>query len=185
MHPLSFQSLELICNSSPFIQVLCRQEYWSGLPFPSPMHESESEVAQSCPTPSDPMDCSRPGSSVHGIFQARVLESGCHCFLHPWDTSPPCSQSAGFPNKVAILCPNTVPLDVLASCEGSSMSLGLVTNWQEIQLCVLFLPGLFGTQAIKFLNVSWVLWIITVQGLSRKLAHLVLGKELPIKPHPH
>ena len=36
--------------------------------------KSESEVAQSCSTPSDPMDCSLPGSSVHGIFQARVLE---------------------------------------------------------------------------------------------------------------
>ena len=36
--------------------------------------KSESEVAQSCPTPSDPMDCSLPGSSVHGIFQAGVLE---------------------------------------------------------------------------------------------------------------
>ena len=36
--------------------------------------KSESEVAQSCPTPSHPMDCSPPGSSVHGIFQARVLE---------------------------------------------------------------------------------------------------------------
>ena len=36
--------------------------------------KSESEVAQSCPTLSDPMDCSLPGSSVHGIFQARVLE---------------------------------------------------------------------------------------------------------------
>ena len=34
----------------------------------------ESEVAQSCPTLSDPMDCSLPGSSIHGIFQARVLE---------------------------------------------------------------------------------------------------------------
>ena len=49
-----------------------RQEHWSGLPFPSPMHESE--VAQSCPTPRDPMDYILPGSSVHGIFQARVLE---------------------------------------------------------------------------------------------------------------
>ena len=49
-----------------------RREHWSGLPFPSPMHESE--VAQSCPTPRDPMDCSLPGSSVHGIFQTRVLE---------------------------------------------------------------------------------------------------------------
>ena len=36
--------------------------------------KSESEVAQLCPTLSDPMDCSLPGSSVHGIYQARVLE---------------------------------------------------------------------------------------------------------------
>ena len=36
--------------------------------------KSESAVAQSCLTLSDPMDCSLPGSSVHGIFQARVLE---------------------------------------------------------------------------------------------------------------
>ena len=43
--------------------------------------KSESEVAQSCPTLSDPMDCSLPGSSIHGIFQARVLEWGCHCLL--------------------------------------------------------------------------------------------------------
>ena len=38
--------------------------------------KSESDVAQSCPTLSDPMDYSLPGSSVHGIFQARVLEWG-------------------------------------------------------------------------------------------------------------
>ena len=36
--------------------------------------KSESEVVQLCPTCSDPMDCSPPGSSVHGIFQAKVLE---------------------------------------------------------------------------------------------------------------
>ena len=36
--------------------------------------ESESEVAQSCPTLCDPVDCSPPGSSAHGILQARVLE---------------------------------------------------------------------------------------------------------------
>ena len=53
-----------------------RQEHWSGLPFPSPMHESEkwkwsrSVVSDS----SNPMDCSLPGSSVHGIFLAKVLE---------------------------------------------------------------------------------------------------------------
>jgi len=50
------------------------------LPFPSPKHESESEVAQLCPTLSDPMDCSPPGSSIHGIFQARVLEWGAIAF---------------------------------------------------------------------------------------------------------
>ena len=42
--------------------------------------KSESEVAQSCLTLSDPMDCSLPGSSVHGIFQARVLEWGAIAF---------------------------------------------------------------------------------------------------------
>ena len=42
--------------------------------------KSESEVAQLCPTLSDPMDCILPGSSVHGIFQARVLEWGAIAF---------------------------------------------------------------------------------------------------------
>ena len=42
--------------------------------------KSESEVVQPCPTLSDPMDCSLPGSSVHGIFQARVLEWGAIAF---------------------------------------------------------------------------------------------------------
>ena len=42
--------------------------------------KSESEAAQSCPTLSDPMDCSPPGSSIHGIFQAGVLEWGVIAF---------------------------------------------------------------------------------------------------------
>ena len=42
--------------------------------------KSESEVAQSCPTPSDPIDRSPPGSSIHGIFQVRVLEWGTIAF---------------------------------------------------------------------------------------------------------
>ena len=56
-----------------------------GLPFPSPMHESESEVGQSCLTLCDPMDCSLPGSSVHGIFQSRVLDWGA--LPSPWEAS--------------------------------------------------------------------------------------------------
>ena len=55
-----------------------RQEHWSGLLFPSPVHESED--AQSYPTHSDSMDCSLPGSFIHGIFQARVLEWGAIAF---------------------------------------------------------------------------------------------------------
>ena len=60
-----------------------RQEHLSGLPFPSPMHgvKSESEVAQSCPTLSDPMDCSLPGFSIHGIFPGKSTGVGCHYLL--------------------------------------------------------------------------------------------------------
>ena len=53
--------------------------------------KSESEVAQSCPTLSDPMDCSLTGSSVHGIFQASVLEWGAIAFsegLQEWKGNP-------------------------------------------------------------------------------------------------
>ena len=59
-------------HQAPLSLGFSRQEHWSGLPLPSPMHErkNESEVAQLCPTLSDPMDCSLPSSSVHGIFQA-------------------------------------------------------------------------------------------------------------------
>ena len=63
---------ETAAYQAPLSLGFSRQEHWSGLPFPSPMHESE--VSQSCLTLRDPMDCCLPGSSVHGIFQARVLE---------------------------------------------------------------------------------------------------------------
>ena len=43
--------------------------------------KSESEVAQSCLTLSDPMDCSPPSSSVHGIFPGKSTGVGCHCLL--------------------------------------------------------------------------------------------------------
>ena len=102
---------------------LSRQEHWSGLPFPSPMHESESEVTQSCPTPSDPMDWSLPGSSVHGIFQARVLEwsaiafsevltaaaaakslQSCLTPCNPTDSSPPGSSIPGILQARTLEC---------------------------------------------------------------------------------
>ena len=118
----SLQPHGLVAHEAPLSLEFSRQEYWSGLPFPSPTHacevasvvsdsvrsqrqqptrlpqpwdspgkntgvgchfllqrmkmKSESEVTQSCPTLSNPVDCSPPGSSVHGVFQARVLEWG-------------------------------------------------------------------------------------------------------------
>ena len=90
----------MAARQAPLSLGFFRQEHRSGLPFPFPVHKSESEVAQSCPTLSDLMDCSLPGSSVHGIFQARVLEWGAIAFsmkkaspVEKWaefrDTSPP------------------------------------------------------------------------------------------------
>ena len=66
--------------------------------------KGESEVAQSCPTASDPMDCSPPGSSVHGIFQARVLEWSAIAFsLMPLLPSNKLPTSAPMPYKKHIL----------------------------------------------------------------------------------
>ena len=77
---------ETAAHQAPPSLGFSRQGHWSGLPFPPPMHEGESQVTQSCLTLSDPMDCSLPGSSVHGIFQARVLEWGAIAFsdIHRW-----------------------------------------------------------------------------------------------------
>ena len=79
--------------------------------------KSESEVAQACPTHRDPMDCSLPGSSIHGIFQARVLEwlaiafsintptcmlshfSTVWLFVTPWTVACQAPLSVGFSRK--------------------------------------------------------------------------------------
>ena len=71
-------------HQAPLSLGFSRQEYWNGFPFPSPIMKvkSKSNVAQSCPTLSDLMDCSLPGSSIHGIFQARVPDWGTIVFSH-------------------------------------------------------------------------------------------------------
>ena len=69
--------------------------------------KSETEVAQSCPTLSSPMDCSLPGSSVHGIFQARVLEWGAIAFSGRTLNETP--QTQHFTIKLIILCLKTTP----------------------------------------------------------------------------
>ena len=57
-----------------------RQEHWSGLPFPSPMHESEREVPPSCLTLHNPMDCSPPGSCPWDS-PGKNAGVGCHFLL--------------------------------------------------------------------------------------------------------
>ena len=63
--------------------------------------KSESEIAQSCPTLSDPMDCSPPGSSIHAIFQARVLERGAIAFI---------PQFGFLPSTFTVFLPNSCPV---------------------------------------------------------------------------
>ena len=90
----SLQSCSTLCDpidcplcaahQAPLSVGFSRQDHWSGLPFPSSKHENEiqNEVAQLCLTLGDPMDCSLVGSSIHGIFQARVLEWGAIAFSY-------------------------------------------------------------------------------------------------------
>ena len=67
----------MAAHQAPLSLGFSRQEHWSGLPFPSPMHESEKwKWSHSVVS----MDCNLPGSSIHGIFQARVLEWGAIAF---------------------------------------------------------------------------------------------------------
>ena len=82
------QSCLTVCNpwtvahQAPLSLEFSRQEHGVGCHFllQCMKVKSESEVPQSCPTLCDPMDCSLPGSSAHGIFQTRVLEWGAIAF---------------------------------------------------------------------------------------------------------
>ena len=69
-------------------------------------NENESEVAQSCPTLSGPMDCSLPGSSVHGVFQSRVLEWGAIAFSISDDGKTVIKEQQSF--VAFLVCPEFV-----------------------------------------------------------------------------
>ena len=77
----------LVCVAYPFSSGSFRPRNRTGSPtlqvnsLPTEHRKKESEVAQSCTTLFDPMDCSLSGSSIHGIFQARILGVGCHFLL--------------------------------------------------------------------------------------------------------
>ena len=75
--------------------------------------KSESEVAQSYLTPSDPMDCSLPGPSIHGIFQARVLEWGAIAFSYIHTNSACVTDEIWM---FCVDCANVIFLAVILSC---------------------------------------------------------------------
>ena len=78
--------------------------------------KSESEIAQLCPTLHDPMGCSLPGSSVHGIFQARVLEWGAIAFSMTNLDSILKSRDITLPTKVHLVKAIVFPV-VMYGCE--------------------------------------------------------------------
>ena len=123
-----------------------RQEHWSGLPFPYPMHESEkwTEVAQSCPTLCNPMDCSPPGSSVHGIFQARILEWGATVLV-----GVKCSSI------VALICNSLIINDVKPLITGL---LAISIPSLEQRLFKSFAQVLI--RLIVFLFLSYIFWVL-------------------------
>ena len=90
--------------------------------------KSKSEVAQSCPTPSNPMDCCPPGSSVHGIFQARVLEWGAIAFSWPClrDLAllVPCLQGPKAASRAYTGHPQVYSPTVLFSCTALDAEVG-------------------------------------------------------------
>ena len=78
--------------------------------------KSESEVTQSCPTLSDPMDCSLPGFSIHGVFQARVLEWGAIAFSNDQPRWHIKKQRHYVANKVCLVKAMVFPV-VMYGCE--------------------------------------------------------------------
>ena len=90
--------------------------------------KSESKAAQSCPTLSDSMDCSLTGSSIHGIFQARVLEWGAivHMCLHTYE----CEYSVWFQKNIySWLCMCVCVLIYYTCAQSLSLVWLLVTPW--------------------------------------------------------
>ena len=108
--------------------------------------KSQSEVTQSCPTLSDPMDCSLPDSSIHGIFQARVLEWGaiafservvipsCKCHISPGNT-----VSFIIWNQIIILPYLQVLTDISCSCCGVNILCQWVREGRNLPSLLLYL----------------------------------------------
>ena len=97
--------------------------------------KSESEATQSCPTLSDPMDCSLPGSSVHGSFQARVVEWGAIAFSMTNLESILKNRDITLPTKVHLV-KAMVSLVVMYGCESWTIKKVERQRTDAFELCV-------------------------------------------------
>ena len=86
--------------------------------------KNESEVAQSCPTLSNPMDYSPPGPSIHGIFQARVLEWGAIAFSDDHSRDPHCPRSSFLSASCPVPRAYTAPATKGGACGGFILIFG-------------------------------------------------------------
>ena len=86
--------------------------------------KSENEVAQSCPTLRDPMDCSLPGSSIHGIFQARVLEWVAIAFsviIGDWNAKVGSQKTPGVTGKFGLGVQNEAGQRLIEFCQENAL----------------------------------------------------------------
>ena len=88
--------------------------------------KSQSEVDQLCPTLSDPMDCSPPGSSVHGIFQARVLEWGAIAFS---DKPPSTAEKKEKSDSTCLSLTHDCRRYCLSCMQASRLNLQTMPQW--------------------------------------------------------
>ena len=133
--------------------------------------KSESEVAQSCLTLSDPMDCSLPGSSFHGIFQARVLEWGAIAFSDIWLTV--FLNLEGPPSNVF---PKNMYLSSLQDLDKMLDYSSIVSNANnERHHCLLCIPTKFSGNSLSSFPLPFSLfwWILNLFYLISVYTHLI------------
>ena len=140
--------------------------------------KSESEVTQSCPTLSDPMDCSLPGSSIHGIFQARVLEWGAIASIaNSWILLKLMSIESGMPSNHLIFCrpllflPSIFPSNKVFSDE-SVIHIGWPKYWN-------FSFSISSSNEYSGLTSFRMDWLISLQSkeLSRVFSNTTVQKH--------
>ena len=158
------------------------------------MKESESEIAQLCPILYDPMDCSLPGSSIHGIFQARVLEWGAIAFSRGssqprdqawvsciadrhftvWSTT--CLETWAFPSPPHIA---TTPSFILWIST-------VKYSWNSEALCICMSPllKLCGRKVCCWLEVGKRHWACTSEGCTCEHSALVSRRRGKCQAEP-